>query len=149
MTAKEYLQRAWQIDRRIQDKMNQAERLKEMATKVTTTLSGMPGSASHDNHKMDGAIATMMDMAKEIETETERLLRVKTETMQTIWAVEDTTCRTLLELRYISFLPWETIADDMDVSKRRVLQLHTKALKMVEQQMAFHQISPPLHQISP
>ena len=149
MTAKEYLQRAWQIDKRIQDKMNQAERLKEMATKVTTTLSGMPGSASHDNHKMDGAIATMMDMAKEIETETERLLRVKTESMQTIWAVEDTTCRTLLELRYISFLPWEDIANDMDVSKRWVLQLHTKALKIVERQLALHQTSPPLHQNSP
>ena len=138
MTAKEYLQRAWQIDRRIQDKMNQAERLKEMATNVTATLSGMPGSASRNNHKMDGAIATMMDMAKDIETETERLLRVQTETMQTIWAVEDDTCRTLLELRYISFLPWESIADEMDVSKRRVLQLHAKSLKMVERQLAFH-----------
>ena len=149
MTAKEYLQRAWQIDRRIQDKMNQAERLKEMATNVTATLSGMPGSASRNNHKMDEAIATMMDMAKEIETETERLLRVKTETMQTIWAVEDNTCRTLLELRYISFLPWEDIANDMDVSKRWVLQLHTKALKMVERHLALHQTSPPLHQNSP
>ena len=138
MTAREYLQRAWQIDRRIQDKMNQAERLKEMATNVTVTLSGMPGSASRNNHKMDGAIATMMDMAKDIEAETERLLRVKTETMQTIWAVEDGTCRTLLELRYISFLPWESIADEMDVSKRRVLQLHAKSLKMVEQQLALH-----------
>ena len=80
----------------------------------------------------------MMDMAKDIEAETERLLRVKTETMQTIWAVEDDTCRTLLELRYISFLPWESIADEMDVSKRRVLQLHAKSLKMVERQLAFH-----------
>ena len=138
MTAKEYLQRAWQIDRRIQDKMNQAARLKEMATNVTATISGMPGSASRNNHKMDGAIATMMDMAKDIEAETQQLLCIKTETMQTIWAVDDSTCRTLLELRYISFLPWETIADEMDVSKRRVLQLHAQGLKMVERQLSLH-----------
>lgn len=149
MTAKEYLQRAWQIDRRIQDKINQAARLKEMATNVTATLSGMPGSSSRNHHKMDGAIATMMDMAKDIEEETERLLRVKTETMQTIWAVEDVTCRTLLELRYISFLTWETIADEMDLSKRWVLELHGKALKIVEEKLALHQTSPSLHQNSP
>jgi hypothetical protein len=42
MTTKEYLSQAYRLDQRINSKLEQVESLNELATKVNTTLTGMP-----------------------------------------------------------------------------------------------------------
>lgn len=52
MTAKEFLNRGFHIDRRINSRLDQIARLKELATKTNATLSDMPGNPNHDNSKL-------------------------------------------------------------------------------------------------
>ena len=133
MTAKEYLRQALDIDRRIAEKREQAAHLKAMATNVTSTISDMPGSASRNNHRLEDIMSRLADMEKEIDESLGRLINLKLEITQTIWRLEDTNCRTLLEMRYIQFKSWEEIAVAMNVSIRCVHMRHAKALELLEQ----------------
>ena len=46
MTAKEYLSQAYRLDQRIDSKIEQVASLNDLATKCTTTISGMPHNPS-------------------------------------------------------------------------------------------------------
>ena len=131
MNAKEYLRQAWNIDQRIKDKLEQIKRLKEMATSVTSVISDMPRSASPNPHKMEDAVLRIAAMESEIDADIERLVNLKIEITRTIWRVEDANCRTLLEMRYISFRKWEDIAEAMGINVRWLHRLHAKALRLV------------------
>ncbi|MBQ1389647.1 MAG: hypothetical protein IIY78_08470 [Clostridia bacterium] len=56
MTAKEFFSQAYQIDVRIDSKIEQVARLRELATKAMQTLSDMPGSATKNTHQMEDII---------------------------------------------------------------------------------------------
>lgn len=131
MNAKEYLRQAWNIDQRIKDKLEQIKRLKEMATSVTSVISDMPRSASPNPHKMEDAVLSIAAMESEIDADIESLVNLKIEITRTIWRVEDANCRTLLEMRYISFRKWEDIAEAMGINVRWLHRLHAKALRLV------------------
>ena len=131
MNAKEYLRQAWNIDQRIKDKLEQIKRLKEMATSVTSVISDMPRSASPNPHKMEDAVLRIAAMESEIDADIESLVNLKIEITRTIWRVEDANCRTLLEMRYISFRKWEDIAEAMGINVRWLHRLHAKALRLV------------------
>ena len=138
MNAKEYLRQAWNIDKRIKDKLDQLKRLKEMATSVTSVISDMPRSASPNPQKMEDAVLRLSAMENEIDADIDRLVSLKIEITRTIWRVEDANCRTLLEMRYISFRPWEDIAETMGITVRWLHRLHAKALRLVDEFMKVH-----------
>ena len=126
MTAKEYLKQAWNIDQRINDKLDQVAQLREMATKVTSTLSDTPRSGSHDNHKLDDIIARLVETEEEINKDIDRLINLKIDILKVVWSVEDDACRKVLELRYHDFKSWNDIALEMNVSLRWVHTLHSR-----------------------
>lgn len=67
MTAKEYLKQAWNIDQRINDKLDQVARLREMATKATTTMSDMPRRSSPNPQRMESVVTRLADMEADID----------------------------------------------------------------------------------
>ncbi len=138
MNAKEYLRQAWNIDQRIKDKLDQVARLKEMATNVTSVISDMPRSATPNPQKMENAVLRLAEMESEIDADIGRLVNLKIEITQTIWRVEDANCRTLLEMRYISFKSWEEIAAAMGITVRWLHRLHAKALRRVDEFTKIH-----------
>ena len=138
MNAKEYLRQAWNIDQRIKDKLDQVARLKEMATNVTSVISDMPRNATPNPQKMENAVLRLAEMESEIDADIGRLVNLKIEITQTIWRVEDANCRTLLEMRYISFKSWEEIAAAMGITVRWLHRLHAKALRRVDEFTKIH-----------
>ena len=138
MNAKEYLRQAWNIDQRIKDKMEQLKRLKEMSTSVTSVISDMPRSATPNPKKMEDTVLRLVEMESEIDADISSLVNLKIEIMQTIWRVEDANCRTLLEMRYISFKSWEEIAAAMGITVRWLHRLHAKALRLVGEFTKIH-----------
>ena len=138
MNAKEYMRQAWNIDQRIKDKLDQVARLKEMATNVTSVISDMPRSATPNPQKMENAVLRLAEMESEIDADIGRLVNLKIEITQTIWRVEDANCRTLLEMRYISFKSWEEIAAAMGITVRWLHRLHAKALRRVDEFTKIH-----------
>ena len=130
MTAKEYLQRTYLIDKMINSKIEQVRSLKEMSTKAAAVLTDMPGG-SRDVHSKENIIARMLDMENELKADIDRMVRIKEEVTAAINAVEDEECRLLLELLYIRFMSWSQIAVEMQLSVRSIYRLHDKALKKI------------------
>ena len=122
MTAREYLQRAWQIDGRIGRRLEERARLR--------TMLNAGASASDEGPREAESALIAMDEA--IEGEILALCRVKREVNAAIEAVDDVRLRRLLELRYRSYMTWEAIADEMGYELRHIYRLHREALRRVE-----------------
>ena len=132
MTAKEYLSQARYLDLRINSKIQQVASLNDLATKATSTLTGMPRNPNHASSTMEEAIAKIIDFQSEINRDIERLVDFKQEITATIKAVGNTEYQTVLEKRYLCFQSWEQIAVEMGYDLRWLYRIHGKALDEVQ-----------------
>lgn len=144
MTAKEFLRQAWQIDKRIEGKLDEISDLEEKRDRVmakltagrATNLSGMPRGGHYDwTDSIASAIEIDQEVKKTIDTiraEVMELCRVKREVNAAIEAVEELKLRRVLELRYRLYKKWDQIAEEMGFEDvRNVYILHGKALQRV------------------
>lgn len=131
MTAKEYLQQALRLDERINSKISQLESLRELATKCTSAITGMPRNPSPSQSPMADAVCKIIDLQDEINRDIDHLVDLKRELVGVIRNVEDVECRLLLELRYLCFKSWEDIAVQMGYTTRNIHYLHKQALRLV------------------
>ena len=128
MTVKEYLGQAYRLDQRINSKLEQLESLNGLATKCTSTLTGMPKNPSRSTSMMADAVAKIVDLQAEINRDIDRLVDLKCDMVRIIKNVDHAEYQTLLELRYLCFKTWEQIAVDMNYSIDNVYRIHRKAL---------------------
>lgn len=138
MTAKEYLGQARYLDNRINSKIQQVASLNDLATKCTATITGMPHSPNHSTSSMEDAITKIIDLQGEICKDMNLLVETKAEIVALIKQVGNPDYQTLLEERYLCFLPWEQIAVDMDYEIRWVYQMHGRALEAVQELLNVH-----------
>lgn len=127
MTVKEYLGQAYRLDQRINSKLEQVASLNELATKCTSTLTGMPRNPNRGTSTMADAVGKIVDLQAEINRDIDRLVDLKREMVRLIKAVDNTEYQTLLELRYLCFKTWEQIAVDMGYSIQHIYRLREKA----------------------
>lgn len=132
MTAKEYLSQAYHIDERIESKLTQIETLKSLATRVTSVFSDMPHSSTPDNHRLEKIIADIIDLENEILDDVNELVDSKREVNSVINFVKNPEHRTLLEMRYLSFKNWESIAVELSLDLRWIYRLHSRALADIQ-----------------
>ena len=131
MTAREYLSQAHRLDQRIDAKIAQVASLNDLATKCTSTLTGMPRNPNRGTSTMADAVAKIVDLQAEINRDIDRLVDLKREMVTVIKAVENIEYQTLLEKRYLCYQTWEQIAVDMGYSVRQLYRLHDEALENV------------------
>ena len=131
MTIKEYLSQAYRLDQRINSKLGQVEALNDLATKATSTLTGMPKNPNRATSTMADAIGKIIDLQAEINRDIDRLVDLKREIVGVIKTVDNMECQTLLEKRYLCFETWEQIAVDMDYTVRNIYNLHSLALQQI------------------
>ena len=132
MNAKEYLMQAKNIDNRINTKLERLGSLHSLATKTTSTLSDMPHSSSPNLKQMESTVCKLMDMEKEINTDIDKLVDLKREINRTIGSVKNLDQQRVLELRYLCFKSWDTIAEEMGYSVRSIFKIHNLALKNIK-----------------
>ena len=130
--AKEYLGQAYRIDQRINSKIEKVSALNNMATKATSTISDMPGSATRNIHRMEDVIVKIIDLQDEINADIDELVDFKAEVMSVIKSIDNLEYQTLLELRYLCFKPWEQIAIELGYSINNVFKMHRKAIELLE-----------------
>lgn len=128
MTAKEYLSQAYRLDQRINSKIEQVASLNDLATKCTSTLTGMPRNPNRAGSTMADAVGKIIDLQNEINRDIDRLVDLKREIVTVIKAIENPEYQTLLEKRYLCFLTWEKIAVDMGYDLRWLYRIHKRAL---------------------
>ena len=131
MTARDYLSQAYRLDQRINSKLEQVESLNELATKVSSTLTGMPKNTNRATSTMADTVTKIIALQEEINNDIERLVDLKREMVAVIKAVSNTERQTLLELRYLCFKTWEQIAVEMNYTVRNVHLLHKEALNAI------------------
>lgn len=132
MNAKEFFQRNYYLEQRVNSRLRRLSDLRQLAGRVTSSLSREPVSGSADVHKLDGTIAKIVDMEREINEDIDRLVGAKREAMAVIRQVEHPDQQLVLELRYLDFKSWPAIAEEMGLSPRWVQTLHERALAAVE-----------------
>ena len=128
MIAKEYLSQAYRLDQRINSKLEQIASLNDLATKCTSTLTGMPRNPNRGSSTMADAVSKIVELQAEINRDIDRLVDLKCDMVRCIKAVDNTEHQTLLELRYLCFKTWEQIAVDMGYNVRHVYRLHDDAI---------------------
>jgi DNA-directed RNA polymerase specialized sigma subunit len=129
---KEYLSQAFRLDQKVQSKLEQGASLRRLATKATAGIHAGRVSGSDGHSPMENAIVKMIDLEHEINADIDRLIDLKREIMGVINSVKQPEYQLLLELRYLSFLTWEVIAEKMNYSYRQIHRLHGKALRSLE-----------------
>ena len=127
MTAKEYLEQPMNLDMRIKSKAMQVASLRSLAERSTATLSAASCSGT-GSRGMERFVLIIAGLEKEIEQDTVRMTSLMEEISLAINSVDDCNQRTLLHLRYICFLSWEDIAEELGLSVSFVYKLHRRAL---------------------
>ncbi|MDW7658329.1 MAG: DUF1492 domain-containing protein [Bacillota bacterium] len=132
MTAKEYLGQAYRLDQRINSKLEQVTLLNTLATKCTTTLTGMPRNPNQATATMADVVDKIIDLQTEINHDIDTLVDLKRDMVRIIKSVENTEYQTILELRYLCFKTWEQIAAEMGYELRYIFKLNGRALEQCE-----------------
>lgn len=135
MNAREYLAQAYRLDQRVESKLEQVASLNELATKATSTLTGMPRNPNRATSAMADAVCKIVDLQAEINRDINALVDLKRDIVSLIKSVDNTEYQTLLEKRYLCFLTWEQIAVDLNYSIHHLYKLHNTALDICDRIM--------------
>lgn len=131
MTAKEYLQQTFFLNQRINSKIEQLESLNALATKATSVLSDMPKSPKQKN-SFEETILKIIHLQEEINQEIDALVDLKLDIHNLIGSLEDEEEQTVLEKRYLNFMPWEQIAVTLNYSLPYCYKVHSRALNKIQ-----------------
>ena len=117
MDAKEYLEQARNLDKRITAKLAQLDELHRLMLQAG-------GS--------DSITAKIMTLQEETDRDVDELVALKKEIMAMIRRVSKPEYQTLLELRYLCFWTWERISMNMHYSQSQLFNLLPCALKEID-----------------
>lgn len=144
MTVKEFLEQAWEIDRRIKLTLEKVEKMRESVYCKKPTADGAGGSGGMSD-SMGRAIAKYLDYERQADELVDKLVDTKIKIEKVIATVPDAAQREVLERRYLLYQKFESkydrrtgelirkgIADTMNYSVRWVYGLHDKAIEFLE-----------------
>jgi len=132
VTSKEYLKNIPVMDRLINCKLRQLEKLKEESTRTSSVISDMPRSDSPNLQRMEETIVKMLDLEAEINSDIDRLVSMKRIASEAINKLTNPDQRMVLELRYLCREKWPSIADEFGYSMDNVFRIHRAALKNIQ-----------------
>lgn len=131
MTAKEWLSRAWGIEKEI--RALQEEQKKALTRVITGTSNGGGGSKKTNVNVVEKRLISYAEYSERIDKRIDKLYDTKNEIAAAVGKIPSAELRTLLTRRYLSFEKWEKIAEDMHYSAKWVRTgLHKKALKAAD-----------------
>ena len=134
--AREYLEQACRLEEQLNSKLAQLEELNSLATKTTSTLSGLPHDSNRTHSRLEDVIVKIVGMQEEINADIDRMVDLRIEIQAKIAALGNPDHRVILERRYLCGDRWEEIAQEMNLTTRYILQLHREALAEMEKLVA-------------
>lgn len=130
--AKEYLSQYEKCERKVRNKLYELERMRSLATKVTSSLSGEAVSGTKNNDKMSDTVTRIIELQNEINECIDACIDKKKEIETVIDGVTNIKQHDILVKRYVLLMTWEQIACAMDYSYWGACKLHGRALQAVE-----------------
>ena len=140
MNAKQWLSRARNIDREIDEKLKEKQAIRDKLMRTTPTYSGDIVQSPVDPHKFD----RIVELEEYIDRRIDELLEVKKEIFCSIDKLQDGRYREVLALRYChevklkdgtikTGMTFEQIAVHMNYSYKQVCRIHGRALLKMEE----------------
>lgn len=146
LNAKQWLNRARNIDREINELLKEKEEVRDRVLKITQSYTGDAVQSTKDPHKFDRVVELEMEIDRHID----ELLSVKTEILHGIAQLSDGRYREILRLRYCNEekdedgeddedgkqktgWTFERIAVKMNYSYKQICRLHGRALLKMEE----------------
>ena len=129
MTGKEFLEQVRYVDRAIDSKLEQLQRLEDETKKATSIVSDMPRSSSPNQQRLEATIVKIVDLKHEINRDIDWLVDLKKAARLSINAMDNPEEQLILELRYLCYKTWLEIAETLGYSESHVYRLHGLALK--------------------
>lgn len=138
MTAQEWLERGWELNKEIDELKLTAMNMWERCTRATPSYSAEPGGGTGNVHKFDSLAA----FSAAIDDRCAELAKISGEIFSAICRlpldVESNKYRRLLQYRYLNFYTFEEIAVMMHYSWRHIHRLHSEALRAMEHVIECH-----------
>ena len=136
MTAKEYLNQIRLLDRKIDQRIQEADELRQIAYGLRSPdMSGDHVQTSPAGDSVGNAVSKYLDMEAEIDAMVDRLVNLKHKIIGEIHELKDPRLVELLYLRYVKFMRLEEIActmkkaDGGSYNYEYIKRLHGKSLK--------------------
>lgn len=111
----------------ISDLLDERERLRSLAEKVTPSLSFAPVHGANTD-KMAPVVANLIEVERYIEKRSKELLQARMEAEKLIDSLSDERHRAVLKSYYFSRRNWQDVADALHYDVRTATRLHGIAL---------------------
>ena len=133
MNAKEYLNQAYRLNELIASnelEMKDLEELKCSLGAIDYSKDRVQTSSSSDAG-YTRIVHAIADLESAIREDTEKLLHLKLEIRTVINELQDNEQKLVLKYRYLNFMEWENVAEELCVSKRTAIRIHDVAIENI------------------
>ena len=131
--AKVFLNRAKHIDRQINSKQEQKEKLWALATKTTTKMRQELIARTNQVERSSNIVDKIIEIDAEIDAQIDALVDIKKETMRAISKVDDPMSRVVLEYIYLLGKTTSEVAAMLNYSTSWVKEKHADALNCIHE----------------
>lgn len=136
MKAKYVLNQAFILQSEIRIKQEQISTMQDSLMNIAASLDKEKVSKTPETSPMERDITQLMQLEEELKAEIAHLAAVEQQIMEIINRIDDVKARAVLSKHYLGFKSWPDIADELDISKKWALNLHTKGMQQIERLLA-------------
>ena len=131
--AVELFNKARLLDMEIDTLIEESQSIRDMATRVTSTINDMPGAPLKNNDRFQDTMISLIDYERKINSRIDELVNLKQEINDVIGKLPRLEHRIVLTKRYLQRKRWEQIAVEMEYEERQVRRFKTEALLLADQ----------------
>ena len=131
--AVELFNKARLLDMEIDTLIEESQSIRDMATRVTSTINDMPGAPLKNNDRFQDTMVSLIDYERKINSRIDELVNLKQEINDVIGKLPRLEHRIVLTKRYLQRKRWEQIAVEMKYEERQVRRFKTEALLQADQ----------------
>ena len=133
MTNKEFMKRAFEIDRRLKARRRRLEYLRSRIAASSPQVTGIPKTSPIVTSVMEEQAVRILDLEMCIQKDERDLAVARRDITEAIDAVGNETLSTILQMRYLDYMRWEDIMASLDYCRSYLYELHGKALRAIRQ----------------
>lgn len=134
VNAQQYLRQAYRLDELIKSNQEELQNLREQAVTIGAIdyAKEKIQSSPNSDAPFSRTVMKIVELEESIQADIDKLFKLKLEIRTAINNMDDADEKLLLRCRYLNFLQWDEICDEMHLSMRSVFRIHMSALKNIE-----------------
>lgn len=133
MTNKEYMNRAFEISKRIKARKQRLAYLQSVVVSSNHNLTGLPSGSPSSSSLLEEQTIRIIDLENAIADDEKNLEVVRAEISSAINAINNENLISILQMRYLDYMRWEDIMASLDYCRSYLYELHGRALKQIKQ----------------